>query len=292
MLVLVCLAYHAGRMVPKDRLLHAAWPDTAVGDDVLTRAISELRRLFEDDSKQPRIIETIPKSGYRLIAPVAVEPVQRDTLVVAPPLVEPPGVAVATDRATSLSARRRRRQIAVAASAIGLSILAIGGFWAWRPGRTSLLQEMRVVPLTTLSGSELGANFSPDGRQFAFAWNAAAVRRRRAPVVAGRLGYLRQARRVRRHAAAHVRSRPRSGAGLVARRPGDRVRPRPTHPGGIRARRIRPPNHRLRRSCCPRSGRPTDGTRLLARQPSLRGNHLSLGTASTSSLFRAACRVP
>ena len=68
--MLVCLAEHAGQMVPKDRLLHAAWPDTAVGDDVLTRAISELRRLFEDDPKQPRVIETIPKSGYRLIAPV------------------------------------------------------------------------------------------------------------------------------------------------------------------------------------------------------------------------------
>ena len=70
MLVLVCLAEHAGQVVPKDRLFHAAWPDTAVGDDVLTRAISELRRLFEDDPKQPRVIETIPKSGYRLIAPV------------------------------------------------------------------------------------------------------------------------------------------------------------------------------------------------------------------------------
>ena len=81
MLVLVCLAEHAGQMVPKDRLLHSAWPDTAVGDDVLTRAISELRRLFEDDPKQPRVIETIPKSGYRLIAPVECRAVQREAVV-------------------------------------------------------------------------------------------------------------------------------------------------------------------------------------------------------------------
>ena len=99
MLVLACLADHAGRMVPKDRLLHAAWPDTAVGDDVLTRAISELRRLFEDDPKQPRIIETIPKSGYRLIAPVAAVAVQREATVATPSLVEPRGVAVAADGA-------------------------------------------------------------------------------------------------------------------------------------------------------------------------------------------------
>jgi DNA-binding winged helix-turn-helix (wHTH) protein/Tol biopolymer transport system component len=72
MLVLVCLAERAGQMVPKNQLLHAAWPDTAVTDDVLTRAISELRRLFVDDPKQPHTIETIAKSGYRLIAPVAV----------------------------------------------------------------------------------------------------------------------------------------------------------------------------------------------------------------------------
>ncbi len=71
MLVLVCLAERAGQMVSKERLLQSAWADTAVGDDVLTRAISELRRLFEDDPKQPRVIETIPKAGYRLIAPVS-----------------------------------------------------------------------------------------------------------------------------------------------------------------------------------------------------------------------------
>ena len=70
MQVLVCLAARAGQVVSKDRLFHAAWADTAVTDDVLTRAISELRRLFDDDPKQPRVIETIPKGGYRLIAPV------------------------------------------------------------------------------------------------------------------------------------------------------------------------------------------------------------------------------
>jgi DNA-binding winged helix-turn-helix (wHTH) protein len=37
--------------------------DTFVSDDVLTRAISELRRAFGDDVRTPRLIETIPKSG-------------------------------------------------------------------------------------------------------------------------------------------------------------------------------------------------------------------------------------
>ena len=71
MQVLVCLAEHADEMVPKERLMRSVWPDTFVGDDVLTRCISELRRVFGDDVKEPRFIQTIPKSGYRLIAGVS-----------------------------------------------------------------------------------------------------------------------------------------------------------------------------------------------------------------------------
>ena len=71
MQVLVCLAAHAGHVVGKERLMQTVWPDTFVGDDVLTRSISELRRVFGDDIRNPRFIQTIPKSGYRLIAPVS-----------------------------------------------------------------------------------------------------------------------------------------------------------------------------------------------------------------------------
>ena len=65
--VLLCLTEHSNQVVPKERLMRAVWPDTFVSDDVLTRAISELRRVFGDDAKHPRLIETIPKSGYRLM---------------------------------------------------------------------------------------------------------------------------------------------------------------------------------------------------------------------------------
>ena len=70
MQVLVCLAAHAGQVVPKERLMRTVWPDTFVGDDVF-RSISELRRVFGDDVKEARFIQTIPKSGYRLIAGVS-----------------------------------------------------------------------------------------------------------------------------------------------------------------------------------------------------------------------------
>jgi TolB-like protein/DNA-binding winged helix-turn-helix (wHTH) protein/Flp pilus assembly protein TadD len=71
MQVLVCLAAHAGHVVSKEHLMRTVWADTFVGDDVLTRAISELRRTFGDDVKEPRFIQTIPKGGYRLIASVS-----------------------------------------------------------------------------------------------------------------------------------------------------------------------------------------------------------------------------
>ena len=70
MAVLVCLAQHAGEPVSKEELLQIVWPDTFVTEDVLKRAVFELRRVLEDDARQPRIIQTIPKIGYRLMVQV------------------------------------------------------------------------------------------------------------------------------------------------------------------------------------------------------------------------------
>ena len=68
--VLLCLAEHAGEAVSKEKLLQTVWPGTFVSDDVLFRSVSELRRILEDDAREPTIIQTIPKRGYRLVAPV------------------------------------------------------------------------------------------------------------------------------------------------------------------------------------------------------------------------------
>lgn len=74
MQVLVSLA-EAGDVVPKERLISAVWAGTFVTDDVLTRSISELRKAFRDDPKNPRYVQTIPKGGYRLLVPaLPVEP--------------------------------------------------------------------------------------------------------------------------------------------------------------------------------------------------------------------------
>jgi DNA-binding winged helix-turn-helix (wHTH) protein len=73
MQVLVHLASHPNEVLSKDRLLEAVWHNTFVGDDVLVRCISEIRYVFGDDPKSSRVIQTIPKGGYRLIATVSAE---------------------------------------------------------------------------------------------------------------------------------------------------------------------------------------------------------------------------
>jgi DNA-binding winged helix-turn-helix (wHTH) protein/TolB-like protein/Tfp pilus assembly protein PilF len=67
---LVVLLGSAGRMVDKNDLMKAIWPDTFVEEGALTRNISLLRKALEDSGDEPHYIETIPKRGYRFIAPV------------------------------------------------------------------------------------------------------------------------------------------------------------------------------------------------------------------------------
>jgi DNA-binding winged helix-turn-helix (wHTH) protein len=73
MQVLLQLASHPNEVLSKDRLLEAVWHNTFVGDDVLVRCISEIRYVFGDDPKSSRVIQTIPKGGYRMIAAVTAE---------------------------------------------------------------------------------------------------------------------------------------------------------------------------------------------------------------------------
>jgi TolB-like protein/DNA-binding winged helix-turn-helix (wHTH) protein/Tfp pilus assembly protein PilF len=70
MLVLLYLAEHAGRVVSRAELEEQLWPGRIVTEDSVTKAIAKLRRVFGDDAHDPRVIETVPKSGYRLIAEV------------------------------------------------------------------------------------------------------------------------------------------------------------------------------------------------------------------------------
>lgn len=64
------LAAHPQRVVTKQELLDAIWPDTFVTDDVLVQGIVEVRRALGDSAKNPRWIQTLPKRGYRFLGAV------------------------------------------------------------------------------------------------------------------------------------------------------------------------------------------------------------------------------
>ncbi|QOW20016.1 winged helix-turn-helix domain-containing protein [Lysobacter ciconiae] len=70
MAVLLVLAASADRVVSREMLLEQVWPDTHPSDDVLTQAVTQLRKAFQEVRGDPRYIETIAKGGYRLLAPV------------------------------------------------------------------------------------------------------------------------------------------------------------------------------------------------------------------------------
>lgn len=64
---LVLLLDNAGRLVSKETFMSEVWQGIAVTDEALTQCIRSLRRLLNDDARDPRFIETVPKHGYRFI---------------------------------------------------------------------------------------------------------------------------------------------------------------------------------------------------------------------------------
>lgn len=67
---LALLVSEQGRLVSKDRFMDEVWRGIPVTDEALTQCIRTLRRQLGDDAARPRFIETVPKHGYRFIAPV------------------------------------------------------------------------------------------------------------------------------------------------------------------------------------------------------------------------------
>lgn len=68
--VLRLLADHPGEVISRGDLFEGVWRGRVVVEDALTRAISQIRAALDDRGSPHRYLETLPKRGYRLIAPV------------------------------------------------------------------------------------------------------------------------------------------------------------------------------------------------------------------------------
>ena len=187
MQVLLTLAARQNHVLSKQELITAVWPDTFVSEDVLTRCISILRRITGDDPHAPRFIQTVPKMGYRLVAPITElhdEDSREPTLYTAasaPPdhrAVQPvfaeshPG---AQRLAVTLPPGNRgpgSRSVRWTALTTLVAVIALSGLaYSLRRSQShpaNLPASFRTVQFTSYAGEQTQPAFSPDGRRIAF----------------------------------------------------------------------------------------------------------------------------
>ena len=133
--VLVCLAERAGEVVSRDTLNQQVWGNVVVTDQALTNCISELRQHLGDDRATHRIIETIPKRGYRLTVPVQLAHEERAQRPSAP--------------AARGSWAGRRGLLAVG---LALAAVVFGVTWWWKSASEPGLTSIAVLRFENASG--------------------------------------------------------------------------------------------------------------------------------------------
>jgi transcriptional activator of cad operon len=147
MRLLVCLAEHAGHVVSIDDLLESAWAGVIVSPDSVYQAVTSLRRLLGDDSKQPTYIATVPRLGYRMVASVG-------------PWVEAAAVRPAP--------RGESRGIASAgiAAALVLAVVIYGRFGSRVPvsaAPVAAQNSVAVLPFLDLTSESMDQEYFADG---------------------------------------------------------------------------------------------------------------------------------
>jgi DNA-binding winged helix-turn-helix (wHTH) protein len=166
--ILAMLIDRPGEVVTREELRRRLWPaDTFVDfDHGLNKAINKLREALGDDADKPRYIETLPRRGYRLIAPV--EPVRalpsspngelsiKPVTVGTPPLLQEAGT-------------HQTRWRVVVVAMLGIMLAAIFALW-FATHRAQLKTELKQRRLTAnpVEHPVSGAAISPDGKYLAY----------------------------------------------------------------------------------------------------------------------------
>jgi TolB-like protein/DNA-binding winged helix-turn-helix (wHTH) protein/Flp pilus assembly protein TadD len=176
-LLLVTLLKQPGELVTREELCSTLWPDgTFIDfDHSLGTAINKLREVLGDSATNPRFIETLPRRGYRFIAPVEAIDADEDSAIVteapprdaAPVLEDPPGwqQPAAADPSKSTEAGwRSRRPLLWKISGLALVLASSIAFVTWRlhSGGPSppMIRSLAVLPLENLSGDPSQDYFS------------------------------------------------------------------------------------------------------------------------------------
>jgi Tol biopolymer transport system component/DNA-binding winged helix-turn-helix (wHTH) protein len=174
--ILAILLAQPGAVVTREELQKRLWPaDTFVDfEHGLNTAITKLRQALADDADNPRFIETLPRRGYRFVAPVSSDgnghAHSPDTLAPnteAVPTAPIPSAAPGVSTATHV----RRSTLYWTVGIVFLLGLGIASwFFLSRSTARPNFSAVRIAPLNGLP-RESDAAFSPDGSQVAFVWS-------------------------------------------------------------------------------------------------------------------------
>ena len=143
MTLLLRLAAEPGAVISRADLLQAAWPEGCGSDEGLTKAISGLRRALGDNARDARVIETVPKRGYRLVAAVhCLKDSPKPAGVDRPPASPPHGSV-------------RPKRLSLLWGAIALLAVGLIGQWAYLTQDKPEQIQQRVRVHIPLNGSAL-----------------------------------------------------------------------------------------------------------------------------------------
>jgi DNA-binding winged helix-turn-helix (wHTH) protein/Tol biopolymer transport system component len=166
MLVLKELLAHAGEVVGREQLIGLLWPKGVVDFDTgLNTAIRKLRSALGDLAETPRYIETLPRRGYRFIAPLDPEPEAAS-----------PNAPVPMDASANVPVAQSPERTPAGARwwlLIGIGTLLVAAVALWftlETGQPWLnpLASAKFTRLTDLSGKEQAAAISRDGKEVVF----------------------------------------------------------------------------------------------------------------------------
>ena len=156
--ILLMLLERPGEMVTREELRAKLWADDTFVDfdHGLNSAVQRLRDCLSDTAEKPLWIETIPRRGYRFIAPVELRGSEPHGSNAIPAGTSPPGATLAGSQAGSRVYGRRAKILATAsvlavALFVGLGVSTMRERLGGRPS-TPRIQSLAVLPLANLSG--------------------------------------------------------------------------------------------------------------------------------------------
>jgi TolB-like protein/DNA-binding winged helix-turn-helix (wHTH) protein/Tfp pilus assembly protein PilF len=164
--ILTCLLEKPGELVTREELRQKLWPaDTFVNfEHGLNAAVKRLRQALNDSADNPRFVETLPRRGYRFLAPVESVRAGEDMPAVSEALPDKPDPAGERPTGTEDQARERRGWLPAWKMSGFVLVLALGvlAVWMLRPknGPSPVIRSLAVLPLENLSADSSQDYFS------------------------------------------------------------------------------------------------------------------------------------